>query len=107
VEAVSPQQAKAEIDVKMGAMSMTFTGTVEIVERDDEARRAVLKGKPITYANGQLTLNDVTRPIDVTFDGASGRALIKQTDFKIKPYSALFGTLKVADAVEVKVRTHG
>ena len=29
--------------------------------------------------------------------------MIKQTDWKIKPYSALFGTLKVADEVEVAV----
>ena len=35
------------------------------------------------------------------------RAEVKQTDFKLKPYSALFGTLKVADVVEVKVRTNG
>ena len=35
------------------------------------------------------------------------KAEIKQTDFKLKPYSALFGTLKVADVVEVKVRTDG
>ena len=67
----------------------------------------VLKGTPITYRGGQLTLNGVTRPIAYSFDGTEGRAEIKQTDFKIKPYSALFGTLKVADVVEVKVRTHG
>jgi hypothetical protein len=67
----------------------------------------VLAAEPIRYAGGQLTLNGVTRPIAVTFDGTEGRAEIKQTDFKIKPYSALFGTLKVADVVEVKVRTHG
>jgi hypothetical protein len=29
--------------------------------------------------------------------------VIKQTDFKIKPYSALFGTLKVLDEVEIAV----
>lgn len=67
----------------------------------------VLKGTPIRYAGGELTLNGVTRPLDVTFDGTSGRALVKQTDFKIKPYSALFGTLKVADEVEVKVSIDG
>jgi polyisoprenoid-binding protein YceI len=65
----------------------------------------VLKGTPITYRGGELTLNGVTRPVAFTFDGAEGRAEVKQTDFKIKPYSALFGTLKVADVVEVKVRT--
>src|SRR3954449_7170086 len=35
-------KAKAEIKVKMGAMSMTFRGTVEVVERDDEAHSALL-----------------------------------------------------------------
>jgi len=65
----------------------------------------ILKGKPITYRGGELTLNGVTRPLDFTFDGSEGRAEIKQTDFKLKPYSALFGTLKVADVVEVKART--
>jgi hypothetical protein len=70
---------------------------------DDE----VLKGSPIVYRGGELTLNGVTRPLPFTFDGIEGRAEVKQTDFKIKPYSALFGTLKVADVVEVKVRTNG
>jgi polyisoprenoid-binding protein YceI len=32
-----------------------------------------------------------------------GSATVKQTDWGIKPYSALFGTLKVADEVEVAV----
>src|SRR4051812_38369656 len=67
----------------------------------------VLKGTPIAYRDGELTLNGVTRPVAFSFDGAEGRAEIKQTDFKIKPFSALFGTLKVADVVEVKVRTDG
>ncbi len=65
----------------------------------------ILDGAPITYRGGELTLNGVTRPLEFTFDGTEGRAEVKQTDFKIKPYSALFGTLKVADVVEVKVRT--
>jgi polyisoprenoid-binding protein YceI len=33
----------------------------------------------------------------------TGSATVKQTDHGIKPYSALFGTLKVADEVEVAV----
>jgi carbon monoxide dehydrogenase subunit G len=34
LETLAPTSVKAEIKVKMGAMSMTFTGTVEIVEQD-------------------------------------------------------------------------
>ena len=65
----------------------------------------ILKGSPITYRGGELTFNGVSRPVAFSFDGAEGSASVKQTDFKIKPYSALFGTLKVADVVEVKVRS--
>jgi carbon monoxide dehydrogenase subunit G len=45
VERTSPTEAKAEIKVKMGAMSMTFAGTVELVEQDDAAHHATLKVK--------------------------------------------------------------
>ena len=60
-----PEHVKAEIKVKMGAMSMTFRGTVEVVERDDDAHRAVLqvKSKDVGgqgYANADVafTLSD-------------------------------------------------
>ena len=45
LERESDELAKAEIKVKMGAMSMTFAGTVEVVEQDDAAHRALLKVK--------------------------------------------------------------
>jgi hypothetical protein len=84
-----------------GAFSLGDEEKAAIKQTIDEE---ILKGTPITYRLGELTLNGVTRPLEFTFDGSEGRAEIKQTDFKLKPYSALFGTLKVADVVEVKVR---
>ena len=90
-----------------GSGGITSLGDEEKAGISQTIDEEVLKGTPITYRDGQLTLNGVSRPITFTFDGQEGRAEIKQTDFKIKPYSALFGTLKVADVVEVKVRTHG
>ncbi len=59
-------------------------------------------------ATGDLTLRGTTRPLafDVTEAGdgkLTARAVIKQTDWKIKPYSALFGALKVVDEVEISV----
>jgi carbon monoxide dehydrogenase subunit G len=45
IERTGPDSAKAEIKVKMGAMSMTFTGTIAFVEQDAEAHRAVLNVK--------------------------------------------------------------
>jgi carbon monoxide dehydrogenase subunit G len=45
VEAAGPDSVKAEIDVKMGAMSMKFAGTVEISEKDAAAHTALMKVK--------------------------------------------------------------
>jgi carbon monoxide dehydrogenase subunit G len=45
LERTGPEAVKAEIKVKMGAMSLTFTGTLEIVEQDAAAHRAVLSVK--------------------------------------------------------------
>jgi len=45
LEATAPDSVKAEIKVKMGAMSMTFTGTVEVVEQDPDAHRVVMNVK--------------------------------------------------------------
>ena len=87
-----------------GSGGITSLGEEEKASISQTIDEEVLKGAPITYRAGELTLNGVTRPIDVSYDGTEGRALVKQTDFKIKPYSALFGTLKVADVVEVRVR---
>jgi carbon monoxide dehydrogenase subunit G len=65
LERTSPELAQAQILVKMGAMSMTFKGTVEVAERDDDAHRAVLRVKSRDtggsgYANADVTfdLND-------------------------------------------------
>jgi carbon monoxide dehydrogenase subunit G len=65
IEATSPTSVKAEIKVKMGAMSMRFTGTVDIVEQDADAHRMVLSVKSREaggqgYANATVTftLND-------------------------------------------------
>jgi carbon monoxide dehydrogenase subunit G len=65
LERTSPESAKAEIVVKMGAMSMTFRGTVEVAERDEAEHRALLRVKSKDtggqgWANADVTfaLND-------------------------------------------------
>jgi uncharacterized protein len=45
LERTGDDQVKAEIKVKMGAMSMKFRGTVDIVEADTESHRALLRVK--------------------------------------------------------------
>jgi hypothetical protein len=81
----------------------------------------VLKGLPIRFRSssvhsagsrldvqGELELMKVRHPIEFALnvgdDGRlTGSAMVKQTDWKMKPFSALFGTLKVADVVEVTI----
>ncbi len=43
IERTGPGSVKAEIKVKMGAMSMDFAGTVEVKEQDEANHRAVME----------------------------------------------------------------
>jgi polyisoprenoid-binding protein YceI len=57
---------------------------------------------------GDLDLAGTSRPVAFALNAGddghvSGSARIKQTDWGIKPYSALFGTLKVVDEVDVEI----
>jgi polyisoprenoid-binding protein YceI len=90
------------------------TGISQTIDED------VLKGGTIAYRSsavtardggydveGELDLLGVKRPLAfaLSLDGdqLTGSAQVKQTDWRMKPYSALFGTLKVADVVEVSI----
>lgn len=44
-ERTGPESVKAEIKVKMGAMSMNFAGTVTVTEQDEASHRAVMQVK--------------------------------------------------------------
>ena len=70
VERTSPTSAQAEIKVKMGAMAMTFTGTVDVVEQDDDAHRALMRVRA-REAGGQGHAN-----ADVTFALSDGGGTI-------------------------------
>jgi polyisoprenoid-binding protein YceI len=65
-------------------------------------------GRDQLRVRGELELAGAERPIEFELtlaeDGRiTGSAIVKQTDWGIKPYSALFGALKVADEIEVTV----
>ena len=70
LETTGPDSVKAEIVLTMGAMSMTFIGTVEVVEQDDAAHRAVLRVKS-REAGGQGHAN-----ADVVFELTDGGGTI-------------------------------
>ncbi len=76
----------------------------DIVFRSTQAQRSA-EGNRIAV-QGELTLVGKTRPVEfdleIADDGRlTGAAVIKQSDWGIKPYSTLFGALKVADQVEL------
>jgi carbon monoxide dehydrogenase subunit G len=45
IEVTGEDSVKAEIDIAMGAMSMKFVGIVDVVEKDADAHRALLRVK--------------------------------------------------------------
>jgi carbon monoxide dehydrogenase subunit G len=84
LEATGPDSVRAEILMRMGAMSMKFTGTVEIAERDDQAHRAVLRVKS-REAGGQGHAN-----ADVVFQLNNGGGTI-HTNAQITGKAASIG----------------
>jgi len=102
------------------------TGGMQALDDDDKANieqtidDEVLRRDQITFRStevaaadgglrvtGDLTLLGRTAPLvlDIAVgDGAlTAAAVVRQTDFGMKPYSALFGALKVADEVRVSL----
>ena len=81
----------------------------EVLERRDIAfRSTAVQGNRV---DGELTLAGKTRPIalDLLLDDdgmVTATVTLTQSDWGMKPYSALFGTLKVLDEVEVTLEGH-
>lgn len=84
LERTGPESARAEIKIKLGAMALTYTGTVEIVEQDPEAHRVVMSVKS-KEAGGQGHAN-----ADVVFALSDGGGTI-QTKAQITGTAASMG----------------
>jgi YceI-like protein len=123
--------AAAEIEITLTADSHSLrvlegSGGITPLGDDDKANieqtidTEVLKGNPISFRStsvtaaeqhldveGELELGGERHPLSFALelapDGLSGNATVRQSAWSIKPYSALFGTLKVGDDVEVSV----
>ncbi|MGZ4166609.1 MAG: YceI family protein [Solirubrobacteraceae bacterium] len=123
----------AQSVLELNADSTSFTvleGTGGIKSLSDEEKRSipqtvneeVLHGTPITFRStavrpdgdgrlhvtGDLELvngiNLIAFDLAVSDDGqVTGRATVKQTEWGMKPYTALFGALKVNDDVVVEI----
>ena len=93
IEKTGPDSAKAEIKVKMGAMSMTFTGTVTVVEQDEANHRAVVQIKS-REAGGQGYAN-----ADVVFTLSDGGGTV-HTAAQITGKAASMGEGVVASVLD-------
>jgi hypothetical protein len=107
------------VDGSGGAKSLSDDDKGDIKKTID---KDVLKKKGIEFRSSSVTPNDdgslavtgdltllgTTSPVDFTLavDDAgklAGSCTVTQSNHKIKPYSALFGALKVVDEVEVEI----
>ena len=124
-----PQQTVLELTADSGSLRLREgTGGIQTLGEDERSAidktiaEEVLKGTTIAFhsrsvqssgdgrlsVKGDLELAGATNPIefDLSLDDdghLAGRAVVKQTAWGMKPYTALFGTLKVADEVEVLI----
>ena len=97
LETTGPDSVKAEILVKMGAMSMTFTGTVEVIEQDPAEHRAVMQVKS-REAGGQGYAN-----ADVTFALSDGGGTI-HTAAQISGKAASMGEGVVVSVLDALIK---
>ena len=79
----------------------------EVLKRGDIAfRSTTVEGGRV---RGDLTIGSTTRPIafdlDATGSSVAATITVTQSDFGMKPYSALFGALKVHDEVAVSLQS--
>jgi hypothetical protein len=117
----------AELDADGGSLRVEkgTGGMMELGEEDKdnihktidqevlEKRNITFRSASVTGENGryridgELTLAGSTQPLSfdlvVNGDALAARATVTQTRWGMKPFSALFGTLKVLDDVEVQL----
>ncbi len=109
IEGTGGMQALGDEDVA----SIHQTIDDEVLKRQDVGFRStsVRADGDTLHTQGELTIVGSTQPVEfdlVSGDGGelSGTAVVTQTAFGMKPYSALFGALKVKDEVQVVLEGH-
>jgi uncharacterized protein len=97
LEKTGDDSVRAEIVVRMGAMSLTFTGTVEVVEKDADAHRAVMSVKS-REAGGQGHANATA-----TFEVSDGGGTL-HTHAQITGKAASMGEGVVAGVLDALIK---
>lgn len=128
VDADNPAGSSVEVTVDLNSLDIVnATGGVKPLSDKDKADIAkniektldtgkhpnvtfkstsVTGGAPSVTVTGDLTIKGTTRPatLTVTADGdkVTGKTSIVQSDFGIKPFSAMMGALKVRDSIDLE-----
>jgi carbon monoxide dehydrogenase subunit G len=97
LEVLRPGYVKAVIDVKMGAMSMKFVGTVEVVEQDAAGRKVAVSVRS-REAGGQGHAD-----ADVVFALREGGGTIT-TEARITGKAASMGEGVVSDVLDALIK---
>ncbi len=97
-EKTSPESVKAQIKVKMGAMSLTYAGTVSVIEQDPAQHRAVFQVKS-RETKGQGHAN-----ADVTFSLSDGGGTI-HTAAQITGKAASMGEGVMTSVLDALIRS--
>ena len=98
---------EAQIQKDMEEMTLETARYPEIAFQSSHTEKA---SEGEWLVDGVLSLHGVSKPvrIDVRRDGDAytGRTILKQTDFGIKPVSVAGGTIKVKNEIEIKFKIY-
>lgn len=96
-EVVDERNWKGKVNVKLGPVKMAFAGSVVMEERDDAARRVVLRGKGTETGGKGVVSALVTSQVQ---PAGSGTRIEILTDLKISGAAAQYGRGLIADVSE-------
>jgi carbon monoxide dehydrogenase subunit G len=102
LEKTGDASVKAEIKIRLGSMSMNYSGPAEIIERDDEAHRGVLSARA-REAGGQGNA-DARVAIQLTEDGG-GTTVSIHSDVNVTGKAAQMGEGVIAAVTEGMIQS--
>ena len=101
LERTSDKSVTAEIKIRLGSMSMNYSGPAEIVEQDDDAHRALLKARA-KEAGGQGSA-EATVEIQLTESGGGTDAKL-HSDVIVTGKAAQMGEGIIAAVTEAMIK---
>lgn len=101
LEKTGDKSVLAEVKIKLGSMSMTYTAPAEIIEQDDAAHRAVVSGKA-KEAGGQGNA-EAKVDLQLTEAGAGTEAKI-HSDITVTGKAAQMGEGVIAAVTEGMIK---